>query len=78
MSNMEKYQDILCEVLQVSREECLIASTQTVALWDSVGKLSLVAALEEEFSIEMEPQDILQFNSYEDGIKIFNKYGIQM
>lgn len=38
----------------------------------------LIASLEDEFDIMMEADDIIDFNSFEKGIEIMTKYGIDM
>lgn len=44
--------------------------------WDSVGHMELVAELEDAFDISMDTDDIIEFNSFEAGIKILAKYNI--
>ena len=50
----------------------------SVTSWDSIGQMSLIAMLEEAFNIELKPDDIIGFNSYESGISILNAYGIKL
>ena len=40
--------------------------------------MDLIASLEDEFDIMMEADDIIDFNSFEKGIEIMKKYGIDM
>lgn len=50
---------------------------QDVEAWDSVGHMELVSELEDAFDIEMETDDIIDFNSFEKGITILNeKYDV--
>ena len=44
--------------------------------WDSIGHMGLIAALEEEFNISFETDDIVEFSSYKKGIEILKKYKI--
>ncbi len=37
-----------------------------------------MAALEEAFNIELETDDIIDFSSFEKGIEILKKYGINL
>ncbi|MBE5884338.1 MAG: acyl carrier protein [Lachnospiraceae bacterium] len=46
--------------------------------WDSVGHIALVTKLEETFDIMMEPEDILQFKSFYQGIDILKKYHVDL
>lgn len=77
MTNLEKYNAVFEENLQVSEEQLATLKYQGVELWDSVGHMTLVAALEDTFDIMMETDDIIDFSSYEKGKEILNnKYGI--
>ena len=44
--------------------------------WDSIGHMSLIAALEEEYKISLETDDIIDFSSFEKGIEILRNYGV--
>lgn len=78
MSNIKKYNGIFCETLQLSEEELVGLKYQSVELWDSVGHMSLVAALEDAFDIMMETDDIIDLSSYEKGIEILKeKYNVE-
>ena len=42
--------------------------------WDSIGHMTLVSAIEDKFNISLETDDIIDFSSYKEGIKILKKY----
>ena len=44
--------------------------------WDSIGHMTLVAALEENYKISLETDDIVDFSSFKKGIEILKKYSI--
>ncbi|RKL61636.1 acyl carrier protein [Thermoanaerobacteraceae bacterium SP2] len=45
--------------------------------WDSFAHLNLVIAIEEEYGVELSPDDIQEMkNGYNSIIKILNKYGV--
>ena len=46
--------------------------------WDSIGHMSLMSALEEEFKISLETDDIIDFSSYKKGIEILKKYKVDL
>ena len=46
--------------------------------WDSVGHMTMVAALEEEFDIVLEMDDIIDFSSFNYGKEILKKYEIEI
>ena len=46
--------------------------------WDSVRQLSLTAAVEDNFDIMLDPEDILEFTSYDNAKTILAKYDIEL
>ncbi len=77
MSNIEKYNNVFCDLFQIPENELQNLKYRDIALWDSVGHMSLVANLEETFDIMMETDDIIDFSSYEKGKEILAKYGVE-
>ena len=45
--------------------------------WDSIAHMTLAAALEETFVIELKPEDIMEMSSYPRTREILSKYGIR-
>lgn len=76
MSNLEKYNKTFCDTFEITEDKLAGLKYQAIELWDSVGHMSLVAALEEAFDIMMETDDIIDFSSYEKGKEILKKYDI--
>jgi acyl carrier protein len=79
MTNKEKYDKVFMEALNLQPQDLndgLIYNS--VAAWDSVGHMSMMAALETEFDIMMETDDIIDFSSYLKGMEIVAKYEIQL
>ena len=77
MTNLEKYNSVFMENLQITEDQLAGLQYQTVELWDSVGHMSLVAALEDEFDIMIDTDDIIDLSSYEKGKEILAKYGVE-
>jgi acyl carrier protein len=50
---------------ELSAEEIPRASLTSVGSWDSVGTITLLAVIEEEFGIQFEPQDLEHLVSFE-------------
>lgn len=73
MTNLEKYAKVFCETLEISEEKLANLQYQDVELWDSVGHMTLIANLEEEFDIMFETDDIIDLSSYEKGMEILTK-----
>ena len=49
---------------------------KNVSKWDSVAHLSLISELEDAFDVMFDSEDILHYESYENGKRILEKYGI--
>jgi acyl carrier protein len=79
MENLKKYNQAFIDVLGVKESELQNLSYHDNALWDSVGHMALVAALEEAFDIMMETDDIIDLSSYKIGKEILkNKYDVNI
>lgn len=78
MTNLEKYTQAFVEILGVKAEEASKLEYQSIAAWDSVGHMSLMAELEDTFDIMMDTDDIIDFSSYEKGKEILNKYDVEL
>ena len=46
--------------------------------WDSIGHMTLIAALESAFGIVLDTDDITAFSSYKKGFEIMSKYGVRL
>lgn len=78
MTNLEKLNQIFCEVYSVEEsalnEEFVNTNVDT---WDSIHQLSMVAAIEEAYDLMMDAEDILEMTSYENVKKLLtSKYEI--
>lgn len=79
MSNIEKLNDIFCEVFSVDSSALLtVFDNKSVNGWDSVRQLSLIAAIEDSFNIMLDPEDIIGCTSYEAAKQILVKYDISI
>ncbi|WP_054693709.1 hypothetical protein [Syntrophomonas palmitatica] len=76
MDNLEKYNKIFIETFGISREQLNGLKYQDIKEWDSIGHMSLVAGLEDEFEIMLDADDIIEMSSYEIGKEILAKYNI--
>ena len=79
MTNIEKLNRIFCEVFSV--EESILNenfNNCNVEGWDSVRQLSLTTAVEDEFDIMLDAEDILEFTSYDNAKKVLAKYEIEL
>ena len=79
MTNYEKYVNAFKEALGLAEKSISKdLAYQSVQEWDSVGHMELVSELEDAFDISMETDDIIDFNSFEAGIAILAKYGVEI
>ena len=78
MTNLEKLNQIFCEVYSVEESALNEDFVNTnVDTWDSIHQLSMVAAIEEAFDLMMDAEDILEMTSYENVKKLLtSKYEI--
>ena len=77
MSNDQKYKSIFLKSLGIDKnsfnEEI---KYNEIPEWDSIGHMTLMSGLEEEFSITLETDDIVDFSSYKKGKEILGKYKV--
>lgn len=78
MTNLEKLNQIFCEVYSVEESALNEDFVNTnVDTWDSIHQLSMVAAIEEAYDLMMDAEDILEMTSYENVKKLLtSKYEI--
>lgn len=80
MTNLEKYNKAFTGTLEISEDQLAGLKYQDIEAWDSVGHMSLIAAIEDAFDIMMDTDDIIDFNSYEKGKELLAKaeYGVEI
>tara|TARA_Y100001968_G_C18714880_1_gene417464 strand:- start:33 stop:269 length:237 start_codon:yes stop_codon:yes gene_type:complete len=76
MSNLERYQKVFIDSFETEKEKLDELKYQDIQQWDSVGHMSMISMLEEEFDIMLEMDDIIDFSSFKKGIETLKKYGI--
>ena len=79
MENKNKYDEAYIAAFNIERS---ILGPEleynSIPEWDSIGHMSLIAELEDSFEISMEMNDIIDFSSYDKGIDILKKCGIDI
>jgi acyl carrier protein len=79
MSTKKKYSEIFKTALNIDDDKFNEnIKYNEVEEWDSIGHMTLVAALEEEYKITMETDDIIDFSSFKKGIEILKKYNVKI
>tara|TARA_Y100000590_G_C15194159_1_gene816119 strand:+ start:219 stop:461 length:243 start_codon:yes stop_codon:yes gene_type:complete len=79
MSSVQKYSEIFKTALNIEADKLTEnLKYNDIEEWDSIGHMTLVAALEEEFKISLETDDIIDFSSFKKGIEILKKYNVNL
>ena len=79
MTNKEKYDNAFIECFAVGHEVLNSEFVyQCIPAWDSIGHMSLIALLEQEFDFMMDMDDVIDFGSYTKGIELLHKYDIEI
>ena len=78
MSRIEQYENVFASTFNIPREELKNLKYQDIQAWDSVGHMSLIAALEKSFGVTLDTDDIIDFSSFEKGKDILKKYGVEL
>ena len=77
MKSIERYKKVFMEIFEISENELENLNYQDIPQWDSLGHMSMVGALEDEFDIMLEMDDIIDFSSFKKGIETLTKYGVE-
>ena len=79
MDNLKKYTDVFIKSLSIDESKFNEQiKYNEIEEWDSIGHMTLMSSLEEEFKITLETDDIVDFSSFKKGIEILNKYKINI
>lgn len=75
----QKYDQVFIENFSVEASQLgdSLAYNQVPA-WDSIGHMTMIAALESAFNIAIETDDVIDFSSYKKGMEILAKYGVSI
>ena len=78
--NLEKYKSSFVDALEIKSD--VVNDTleyNSVSEWDSIGHMSLISKIEENFDISFETDDIIDFSSFNKGIEILkSNYKIEI
>ena len=78
MTDLEKYDKLFMEAFRVQPEVLPTLKYQGHPLWDSLGHMDLMSALEEAYAINISTVDVLDFSSCGKGKEILAKYGVEL
>lgn len=78
MTNKEKYNSAFMTVFEIDADQLTSElKYRSIPAWDSVGHMALMAELENLFDIMLEMDDVVDFGSYDTGVKTLEKYGVR-
>ena len=79
MSKVKKYSEIFKTALNIGDDKLNEnIKYNEIEEWDSIGHMTLIAALEEEYKINLETDDIIEFSSFKKGMSILKKYNVEI
>lgn len=79
MKNSERYKKTFINSLSVDKNLDLEKlKYNDIQEWDSIGHMSLISGLEEEFKITFETDQIINFSSFKKGKEILSKLGVKV
>jgi len=79
MTSKKKYSEMFKNSLNVDKKKVTEnLKYNEIDEWDSIGHMTLIAALEEEYKITFETDDIVDFSSFNKGIEILKKYKVNI
>lgn len=77
MSNVEKLTNVFTETFGISVGQTIGLEYQGIEAWDSVGHMTLVAAIEDSFDVMLDTDDIIDMSSFEKAQTILKKYDVE-
>ena len=78
-STREKYNNAFYEAFDLDKETDLHQlKYQSIDEWDSIGHMTLMSELEDNFNITISTEDLIQFESYTQGTEILERYSIKI
>lgn len=73
-----KLKKIFAEALNISENKVINElEYNSIPEWDSISHMALVAAIDEEFDIMMDTDDVIDMSSYGKAKEILQKYGVE-
>ena len=79
MDNKEKLKKIFIESLSIEGNKFTESlEYNDIPEWDSIGHMTLMSELEDNFDITISTEDLIQFESYKQGVEILDKYSVKV
>ncbi len=79
MSNFETYKKVFLDSLNIQNDQFNEnLKYNEIPEWDSIGHMTLISGLEDNFNISIDTDDIVDFSSFQKGKEILKKYKIDI
>tara|TARA_B100000900_G_scaffold373752_1_gene354536 strand:+ start:1347 stop:1583 length:237 start_codon:yes stop_codon:yes gene_type:complete len=78
MDNLQLYKNCFKNSLSINDEGLDELEYNSIPEWDSIGHMTLISELEENFKISIETDDIVDFSSFKKGKEILLKYKVKI
>ena len=76
--SLDRYRNTFIKSLSIEKDSFKESlEYNEIPEWDSIGHMTLMSGLEEEFNISLETDDIVDFSSFKKGIETLTKYGVE-
>ena len=76
MNNTDKLINIFKSSFSITDDDVKIIRLNEHTSWDSVGHMTLISELEEDFEIQISIEDFVEIVSYETSLEVLKSYGI--
>jgi acyl carrier protein len=77
-TNFINYEKIFIKTFKIKNTQLKNLEYNKIPEWDSIGHMTLIAALEKTYKINIETDDIVDLSSFKKGIAILKKYKINL
>ncbi len=78
MTNLEKYDNLFMKNFKLTKDQLPGLKYRGIKVWDSMGHMNLMEDMEDAFDISIDTPDVLAFSSYEKGMDVLRKYGVEI
>lgn len=78
-SNVEKLKNAFYKALELTEQTNLDdLAYGSIPEWDSLGHMALVSEVEDSFQIELTTEEVINFSSFQAGVRILRSRSIQL
>jgi acyl carrier protein len=78
MDNNKKYSTAFSSTFSIDEDNLTNLEYNDIDEWDSIGHMTLIAEIEQQFEISIETDDVIDFSSFKKGKEILKKYGVNL